>query len=284
MKPLALAVLGSGLVDPDTPVLTADDAALTRGQAAFETLRVYGGKAFALDEHLDRLEASAARLELPAVARSALVELAAMALAAAGTAECALRFYWTGGRDGARQATAMAMVSALPPGLEELQARGIRVIALDLGIDTHARAGSPWLLAGVKSTSYAVNLAARAEAVRRGADDALFLATDGTVLEGPTSNVWWRYGDVLETPSLDVGVLAGVTRSRILDLAPEAGYSVDAGAWPLPRLLAADEVLMSSSLREIVSVIEVDGQAVADGRPGVAAATLQAGLRRAATA
>ena len=71
MKPVAVAVLGRGLVDPDSPVLAADDAGLARGQAAFETLRVYRGRTFALGEHLDRLTASAGRLELPAVDRAA---------------------------------------------------------------------------------------------------------------------------------------------------------------------------------------------------------------------
>ncbi|MCY7419844.1 MAG: aminotransferase class IV [Chloroflexi bacterium] len=283
MTPVAVAVLGRGLVDPDQPVLAADDAALARGQAAFETLRVYGGRTFALDEHLERLRASAARLELPDVSRDALEGLAALALDASGLQDAALRFYWTGGRDGARQATALATVTPIPGDLEEVRARGLRVASLELGIDHAARARSPWLLGGVKSTSYAVSVAALAEARRRDADDALLLASDGTVLEGATSNVWWVAGDVVRTPGLELGILAGVTRSHLLRLATDLGYAVQEGGWPLHEVRAAAEIFLSSSVREVVGVVGVDGQVVGGGRPGPVALALQAALRAEAT-
>ena len=124
MRPVAVAVLGRGIVDPDSPVLAADDAGLARGQAAFETLRVYGGRTFALGEHLERLRASALRLELPDVPRDALEDLAAQALEASGLRDASLRFYWTGGRDGAREATAIATVTPIPDDLEAARALG----------------------------------------------------------------------------------------------------------------------------------------------------------------
>ena len=301
MRPLALAVLGRGLVDPDEPVLTVDDVALTRGQAAFETLRVYHGVAFALPEHLDRLAQSASRLELPPVDRDALTRLAGQALAAAnGTLDAAaprhrapdaapprdlaLRFYWTGGREGDGSPTGLCLVSPIPDGFDELRERGLRVVSLDLGVDVASRARSPWLLGGVKSTSYAVNIAARSEALRRGADDALLLAADGTVLEGATSNVWWRSGGTLRTPGLDLGILAGVTRTHLLTEAAGLGYAVEEGSWPLAELLAADEVLLSSSLREVVPVVAVDERPIGAGVPGPAASAMQAALRTVARA
>src|SRR5205085_2131147 len=109
----------------------------------------------------------------------------------------------------------VATAADVPPELEQLRARGIRLVSLPLGVELERPA---WLLAGVKSTSYAVNMAAEAEARRRGADDALFTA-HGIVLEAPISNVWWRRGRTLHTPSLDLGVLAGVTRATVLELA-----------------------------------------------------------------
>jgi 4-amino-4-deoxychorismate lyase len=283
MKPVAVAVLGRGVVDPDSPVIAADDSALARGQAAFETLRVYGGRTFALDEHLARLRASASRMDLPDVPQADLVQLAEQALAASGLQDAGLRFYWTGGRDGARTATALATVTPIPDDLETIRDRGLRVVSLELGIDHGARARSPWLLGGVKSTSYAVHVASLAEARRRGADDAILLASDGSVLEGATSNVWWVTGDRIRTPGLDLGILAGVTRSHLLRYAAVEGYAVEEGAWPLDDLLAADEVFLSSSVREVVGAIDVDGQCVGDGRPGPVARALQAALRAEAT-
>lgn len=282
MRPVAVAVLGLGVVDPDAPVLTADDAALARGLAAFETIRVYAGRVFALDEHLARLRGSAERLGLPDVADGDLRDLVADALAASGLAEAGLRLYWTGGRQGAG-ATAIATVTPVPSDTEALRSRGLRVASLELGVDREVRVRSPWLLAGVKSTSYAVHVAALAEAARRGADDALLLATDGTVLEGATSNVWWRRGGVLRTPGLETGILAGVTRAHLLRLAPGVGYRVEEGAWPLDEVLSADEVILSSSVREVVGVVDIDGKVVGGGVPGPAARALQTALRAEAT-
>jgi branched-chain amino acid aminotransferase len=135
----------------------------------------------------------------------------------------------------------------------------------------------------VKSTSYAVNMAAEAEARRRGADDAVFLANGGFVLEAPISNVWWRRGGTLYTPALDAGVLAGVTRATVLELAPGAGYAVEEGTFALDDLRTADEAFTSSSIREIVPAVELDGNPIGDGAPGPAAAGLQRALRELAT-
>jgi 4-amino-4-deoxychorismate lyase len=277
---LALAVAGLGVVPPDTPVLHADDEGLSRGRAAFETLRVYAGHPFRLQQHLDRLVGSAERIGLPAVDTGLLRDLAGKAVDAAGVPDCALRLTWTAGREGSQQPNALALVTSLPDDLEARQAAGIRLASLTLGFDPGLRTASPWLLAGVKSTSYAVNMAAEAEAHRRGADDAVFTARDGTVLEGPVTNVWWRYGDVLETPGLDLGILAGVTRAVVLELAAGSGYRVVEGAFPLARLAGADEAFTSSSVRELIPVVGLDGGPIGDGRPGPAAARLHAALRR----
>ena len=276
MTLLALAVRGRGAVDTDETILHADDEGLLRGRAAFETLRVYGGRPFKLTEHLARLEASAGRLGLRAIPPSEFRELAAAALERAGADEAVLRLLWTAGRTGG-EPVALALVSALPPHLEPLRERGVRAISL-LGL----RADAPWLLAGVKSTSYAVNIAAEEEARRRGADDAIFVTADGVVLEGPVTNVWWRRDDELFTPSLELGILAGVTRATLLELAPRVGYRVRDGAFELAELGAADEAFTSSSVRELMPIAQLDGRPVGDGKPGQAARELQASLRQAA--
>jgi 4-amino-4-deoxychorismate lyase len=280
-RPLVVAVLGRGIVDPDEPVIHADDVGLLRGLAVFETLRVYAGRPFGMAEHLARLSFSAGRLGLSNVPAAADLEaLAGQALAAAAMPDCSLRFTLTGGRDDGSGPVAMVSVMALPAGLEELRQRGIALAALQLGVDPRLRRDAPWLLDGVKSTSYAVNMAAWAEARRRGADDALFVAADGSLLEGPVTNIWWRSGSTLCTPALDLGILAGVTRAHLLHLAGEAGLTVEEGWFPLARLLGADEAFTSSSVREIMPVVSVDERPLGDGRPGRAARDLQAALRR----
>jgi branched-subunit amino acid aminotransferase/4-amino-4-deoxychorismate lyase len=128
----------------------------------------------------------------------------------------------------------------------------------------------------VKSTSYAVNMAAEAEARRRGADEALFVDADGIVLEGTVTNLWWRAGETLFTPSLELGILAGVTRAAVMELAPGSGYRVEEGAYPLERVLEAEEAFTSSSVRELMPLVEVDGRTLARGP---AADALQAALR-----
>ena len=272
MTLLALAVTGRGAVDPGEPVLRADDEALLRGRAAFETLRVYGGRPFRLEAHLERLAASAAAIGLPPLDSPALTELAVEALGRADRPDAVLRLVWTPGPDGG-EPTGLALVTAIPDHLEPLRERGLRVVTL-LGV----RAEAPWLLPGVKSTSYAVNMAAEAEAQRRGADDAVFVDGDDVVLEGPVTNVWWRRGDTLFTPSLDLGILAGVTRAAVMELA-RGRWEVVEGRFGADELRTADEAFTSSSVRELLPVVAVDEASL--GR-GPAADELQAALRAAA--
>jgi 4-amino-4-deoxychorismate lyase len=281
---LAVAVRGRGLVDPDEPVLNADDEALLRGRAAFETTRVYGSIPFKLDEHLARLAGSAERIGLPPVDRGECEQLARSALEASGEPEAVLRLYWTAGREGSGQPTALALVSTIPAHLEEMRARGIKLVSLPLGLQADLRAFAPWLLGGVKSTSYAVNMAAEAEARRRGADDAVFLASGDVVLEGPVTNVWWRLDQVLYTPALELGILAGVTRATLIAAAAQLGYEVREGEFPLAHLASAAEAFTSSSVREVMPVVALDGAALGRGAPGSAAQKLQAALRAAAAA
>ena len=259
---LALAQLGRGVVPPDEPVLRADDDGVMRGRAVFETLRVYNGRPFALHPHFDRLQASAAKLRLPEPPLDELQSLAHDALAAAGEPNCVLRFLWT-------PATGLALVTALPPGHDELRARGLRLQVCEW---------STGVLAGAKSTSYAANMAAQASAEEAGLDDALFVSADGIVLEAPTANVWFREGDRLLTPSLEQPILAGVTRGVVLRLAE---LPVEEGVFGLERLLAADEVFLTSSVREVMPVSQVGDRRF---EPGEAAAGLQDALRRYAEA
>src|SRR4051794_2833223 len=226
MSLLALGVGGIGLVDPADPVFRADDEALLRGAAAFETLRVYDGRPFLLERHLERLHASCAALGLPSPERAG--ELA-LTVAAAAPPEHVLRLYRT-------ERSLVASAAEVPAGLEEQRARGISLRSIEAPV--------PDLLAGVKATSYALSLAARQAAEAAGADDAL-LVVDGVVRETATANIWWRRRDELYTPAAGAGVLPGVTRAFLLEVAPACE-----GRCSLDELTRADEAFTTSSIRE----------------------------------
>jgi 4-amino-4-deoxychorismate lyase len=258
------------------------DLALVRGEAVYETMRVYAGRPFRLAAHLRRLTASAAAVEVDLPAD--LEALACRAAEAAGERDAALRLVCTKGTEDGGAGATFAIVSELPAVWRSQRRRGLAVVLLTLACDPLVRAASPWLLPGVKSTSYAVNMAAQRAAAARGGDDAVLVGLGGELLEAPTANLWFRVGETLCTPTLDLGILAGVTRAALAELAPGLGLRVVEGVFTADDLAGADEVFLSSSTREVMPVMRVDDAQVADGRPGRAAADLQAGLRRLAAA
>jgi branched-subunit amino acid aminotransferase/4-amino-4-deoxychorismate lyase len=261
MEVCAVAVAGRGLVDPREPVFSADDDALLRGRSVFETARVYGGRPFLFDRHLARFAVSAERVRLPPPDAAECERLAELLLGACEEKELALRLYWTG-------RALVATAALIDSELETLRARGLRLSVV--GWSTGA-------LASAKSMSYAENIGAQDTAIAAGADDALLVAYDGTILELPTANVFWREGEQLLTPSLDLPILAGVTRGALLELAEQKTIE---GVFPLVRLLEADEVFVCASIREVMPVASVEEKAF---DLGPAARELQEALRGLAT-
>ena len=227
-----LAVSGRGLVDPASPCSLADDEGFTRGRAAFETMRVYGGRPFRLDEHLARLAASAERIGLPLPTQesaSAWPRSRSSTSRHAGRAPAPVLDARATGR---RRRVAIALVSA-DPGLD-------RGAACSAGSGSSRCSAAPvGAVAARRARSRRATPSTwppRPRRRRRGADDAVFVDADGIVLEGPVTNIWWREGDVLVTPSLELGILAGETRAALLELAAGRGYAVEEGAYPLARL------------------------------------------------
>jgi branched-subunit amino acid aminotransferase/4-amino-4-deoxychorismate lyase len=269
-RPVAVAVSGRGLVPPHDGVFAVDDEGFSRGRAAFETLRVYAGRPFRLGEHLARLDSSVERLGFAPPDRGELTSLVALALDAAELPDAVLRLFHTPGPVGIEPVT-VALVAPLPDWLEEVRERGQRLVSL-----AFPRRAAAWLLPGTKSVSYATHVAAEAEARRRGADDAVLVDDEGIVLEGTVTNVWWREGSTLVTPALELGILAGETRAALLELAPSCGYEVEEGVYPLDRMRQAEEIFTSSSVREVMPAVELDGAPVSRGP---AAEALQGALR-----
>jgi 4-amino-4-deoxychorismate lyase len=281
MAVLAVLATGPGAPPGGPPGLDPLDLALVRGEAVFEAMKVYGGRPFRLDAHLARLTASARAIEL--ALPEGLEALAARAVAAAGRGDAILRLICTKGPEGSGGGTAFAICADVPASFEEDRRRGLRLVLLTTATDPLLRAASPWLLPGVKTVSYATNMAAQRAARARGADDAVLVGLGGELLEAPTASLWWRTGQTLHTPALDLGILAGITRAVLRDLAPTLGLKVLEGVFTAEDLAAADEAFLSSSTRELMPVIEVDGAAIASGHPGPTTAHLQAALRDLAT-
>jgi 4-amino-4-deoxychorismate lyase len=259
-------VLGRGVVDVDTPVLRADDLGVQRGDGVFETARVASGRVFKLGLHLERLRRSASALAINAPTDDEWRALAADAVAASGAGDGLLKLVCTRGTSADGPPTAFAL--ALPVPEEAVRARtdGIDVVTLTLGVDAAARAASPWLLGGAKTLSYAVNMASLREAAARGADDAIWLAAGGEVLEGPTATVCWVSGGTLRTPPTTTGILAGTTLAVVRALAPPLAFAVTPAT--VADLTGADEVFLASSVRGVAGVRRIDGRPVGDGTLG----------------
>jgi len=222
----------------DTPEarIPADDDGLLRGDGVFEVIRLYGGRPFALSEHLDRMERSAASIELPLDRRAFEAEIAAL-LAEFGEHEAQLRLVAT--RGGRR----LAFTENLPPYADRE--------SITLASITYT---PTVILNGVKSLSYAANMQATRLANAQGADEALLVRPDGVVLEAPTSTVFWVSADGhLRTPALEVGILASITRDRLV-----RELDVEEGSYSLAELTGAREAFLASTVREVQAISAVD--------------------------
>jgi 4-amino-4-deoxychorismate lyase len=264
-----LGVLGVGVTDATAPQLRADDLGVLRGDGCFETIRVADagtGRLDGLDAHLARLARSAARLGLPAPDLGAWRALIAEVLAGwRQPGEAVLRLVLTRGPEdwgGTPRPTGYALLSPVPPHIPRHRRDGVRVVTLSRGMPADATAGAPWLLGGVKTISYALNLAALRHAQSVGADDVIFVSTDGTVLEGPTASVLWLAGGALHTPPAGpLGILDGTTVRTVLDRLGPAHPVVPASAGTVADLHAAEGVWLVSSVRLVVEVVAIDGVA-----------------------
>jgi 4-amino-4-deoxychorismate lyase len=254
-------VLGYGVVPADTPILRADDLGALRGDGIFETMHVRAGRPWLLEQHLARMARSATRLELTLPPAAAIAELAGQAVAAWGEeSEGALRLICTRGPEGAGSVTVFATVSPVSAGSRRARREGIAVVTASLGLPVHARPAAPWLLGGAKTLSYAVNMASLRWAEQQGADDVLWLSTDGYALEAPTASlVWLEEGTLWTVPPEQTGILPGITARWLLDHAGELGFQAGEKLVRLAELTGADGIWLVSSVRGIAEVRSLDG-------------------------
>ena len=260
-----LALLGEGVVDPAQPVLRADDQGLTRGDGCFEGLRVVRSAdrtaVDKLDAHLARMAHSAASLEIP-FDETGWRELVAQACDAwPEPGEAAMKLVLTRGVPGAGRPTGLLTISALPADYLRQRRDGLRVVSLTRGTTADAFRDAPWLLGGVKTLSYAVNMAAVREAAAQGADEIIFVSADGQVLESAISAVVWATGRVLRTtPTGPSGILASTTQALLFERAAAAGWRTETTPATMADLHAAEVLWLVGSVRGPVDVVELDGK------------------------
>lgn len=245
------------------------DRGFLYGDSVFETLRTYGGRPFALEEHLTRLFESARRvlIEVP-IGLDALSQEVLKALSQSNNQESYLRLMITRGRGAlgldpqlARDPLRVLIVAPLvSPPLSDYQ-QGIKAIVFET-----SRASDATPAAGAKIGNYLVAVLAAERAREAGAKEALVASRDGEISEGATSNLFWFQQEVLWTPPLEAGILDGITRSHILRAALDLGLTVEMRVPKKDDLVAAQGVFVSSSIRELLPVVQIDEELVAGGK------------------
>jgi branched-chain amino acid aminotransferase len=259
------------------------DRGFLYGDSVFEALRTYGGRPFALDRHLARLAESAARvfIELP-VSIEQIGREVASAIVGAGNAESYVRLTITRG---------VGEAMGLDPGLSRHPLRVVIVTPLKspppetyldgVGVVTYRteRVTDHSSAAGAKVGNYLMAVLATRAARAAGAAEALIVDGRDRVVEGATSNVFAVLDGVLVTPPESDGILLGITRETVLAVADELGVPVRLASLLLSDLERASEVLISSSIRELVPVVSIDGRRVGPGTPGPLAQRLLAAFR-----
>ncbi len=226
---------------PEATVPLKDDG-LYRGDGAFEVIRLYEGRPFALTDHLDRLVRSGIAIELEFDRAALELEIEAL-LREAGPVDGQMRLIVT--RGGRR-------IAATEPIPEHAATLSLATITYQPTV----------ILNGVKSLSYAANMEASRLAKARGADEAVLVQPDGLVLEPPTSAVFWVSGGSLRTPALTDGVLESITRDRLIK-----ALDVEEGSWQVDDLRGATEAFLASTTREVQAVAAIDGKPLAEA-PG----------------
>jgi branched-chain amino acid aminotransferase len=262
----------NGIVSPaEEARVSVLDNGFTYGDSVYEVLRTYDGRPFEPGRHFRRLRRSAARLgiDVPAADAQLLAQVDAL-LARAPGGESYIRIIVTRGLgdcsydfDRVQGPTVVMIQKSLPPFPRHHYEDGVLVAAVDVRRN-HPRALDP----AIKSSNLLNNILAVREAKARGAVEPVLLNHEGLVAEGASTNVFVARAGALATPPLSAGILAGITREVVLELAAGLGIAVGEQPLHLDDLLGADEAFLTSTTREVVPVRQVDERLIGEGRPG----------------
>jgi branched-chain amino acid aminotransferase len=255
-------------LDEAAASIPIDDRGFLYADAVYETARLHQGRFFRLAQHIDRLAASAATLRIDVPSADQVLDIARDLARRSGLEDATFRITVSRAAGPDRPGTVLATLRPVPADWRERAARGWTVITA-----ATRRPSTASIPAHIKSPGRPYALLARLEADGAGVDDALLLDDRGHVSEGPTWNVFWRKGRRLFTPSTACGVLHGVTRAAILDLAAAAGLDAQEGRYQRSELDDADEAFATMSSLGVVPIRTLDGAPLR--RTGHAAADLQ---------
>jgi branched-chain amino acid aminotransferase len=247
------------------------------GASVYETMRTYGGHPFLLDRHLKRLRASAEALTIQiGLTDEEFTRRVLETLASADNRESVVRIVVSEGvgvidyrEDAAPQPTIVVIAKPLPVEWERQPDQVVKVALVGV-IRNPTRSVNP----RIKSSNLLNNLLAMREARSKGADEAIMLNSLGEVAEGSLTNVFVVKDGVVMTPSLDTGILAGITRELILGLSKKSGFETTETTILPDELFNADEVFLTGTTKEVIPVVEVSDCCINDGKPGPVTMTL----------
>jgi branched-chain amino acid aminotransferase len=269
---MGLKVYISGkLYDKDDAKISVYDHGLLYGDGVFEGIRSYGGKVFRLDQHLDRLYASARaiRLEIP-LAKDAMAKAVRDTLQANGITDGYIRLVITRGAGYLGldpRKTSNPQVIIITDHIElypaELYEKGLAIVTAST-IRNHPNALNP----RIKSLNYLNNILAKIEGVDAGAPEALMLNHKGEVAECTGDNLFLVRRGELVTPPTDAGILEGITREAVIELARSAGHAVHEVALTRHDVYVADECFLTGTAAEVIPVVKCDGRPIGSGQPG----------------
>ncbi|MGB8389152.1 aminodeoxychorismate lyase [Mycobacterium sp.] len=266
-----IVTLDGEIHPPGTPLLHADDLAAVRGDGVFETLLVRDGGACLVESHLQRLTHSAKLMDLPEPDLPSwrrAIDVATRQWAAATADEASMRLIYSRGRESGSAPTAYVMVNAVPDRVTAVRRDGLAAVTLNRGLPATGIDAMPWLLAGAKTLSYAVNMAALRHADRQGAGDVIFVSSDGYILEGPRSTVVIATdretgvdgNPCLLTPPPWYPILRGTTQQALFEVARAKGFDCDYRALRVSDLQAAQGIWLVSSMTLAARVHTLDGR------------------------